>query len=441
MTNTSEDVRGTQPEHAASSSGEGGEEVSGIDAGELFTPAFTADPYPTWARVRESTPVCPVRSPRFDSFFITRYDDAKAALSDARLSKDLYGPRQDYLKFFGPNSALLNQNMLNSDPPEHTRLRRLVTQAFTPRRVEALRPKVERVVDDLIDAFAPTGRAELMEDFAFPLPVTVISDLLGVPEQDRTHFFEVTHIIRSRGGAGRGTEEDRLAVQNAQQQLADYLSDLIARKREQPQDDLLTALIAARDEQARLSERELVSTAFLLLFAGHQTTSDFLGNAVVALLTNPEQLALLKASPQLLPAAVEELLRFDGSVPIASPRIATEDVEYGGVHIPAGSIVTVAINAANHDPAHAQDPDVLRLDREDTSHIAFGHGIHFCLGISLARMEIQVALAGLLRRLPDLALAVPAEQVRRLPGASPFRGLLELPLRFTPVPVGAAASA
>ena len=420
MTDTSNDARAPFADASA-----------GIDARELFTPDFTTDPYPTWARVREEAPVCPVRSPRFDSYFVTRFEDAKTALSDERLSKDLYGPRQDYLKFFGPNSALLNQNMLNSDPPEHTRLRRLVTQAFTPRRIEAMRPKVERVVDDLVDALAPTGQAELMADFAFPLPVTVISDLLGVPEEDRASFFEVAHVIRSRGGAGRGSAEDGAAVQDAQQRLADYLAGLIARKREEPQDDLLTALIAARDDESRLSERELVSTAFLLLFAGHQTTSDFLGNAVVALLTHPDQLALLRARPELMPQAVEELLRFDGSVPIASPRIATEDLELGGTVIPAGSIVTVALNAANHDPEQFADPDGLDLERPEGHNLAFGHGIHYCLGIALARLEAQVALTALLTRLPDLTLAVPADRLRRLPGASPFRGLLELPVRFT----------
>lgn len=426
MTDTTRDVQKTS----------GVDATAGIDAGELFTPDFTVDPYPTWARVREQTPVCPVRSPRFDSFFITRHEDAKAALSDERLSKDLYGPRQDYVKFFGPNSTLLNRNMLNSDPPEHTRLRRLVTQAFTPRRIEAMRPQVERVVDDLLDAIVPTGQAELMADFAFPLPVTVISDLLGVPQEDRTGFFEVSDVIRSRGGAGRGSEEDKAAVQDAQQRLADYLAGLVDRKREDPRDDLLTALIAARDDESRLSERELVSTAFLLLFAGHQTTSDFLGNAVVALLTHPDQLALLRARPELMPQAVEELLRFDGSVPIASPRIATEDLECGGTAIPAGSIVTVALNAANHDPEQFTAPDELDVERAENRHVAFGHGVHFCLGIALARLEAQVALTALLSRLPDLALAVPADHLRRLPGASPFRGLLELPVRFTAPAVG-----
>jgi cytochrome P450 len=264
--------------------------------------------------------------------------------------------------------------------------------------------------------------------------VTVICELLGVPEPEREGFFELTDVIRTRGQAGRGSEEDRAAVQDAQKALADYLSGLIARKREHSADDLLSALIVARDEGSKLSERELVSSAFLLLFAGHQTTADFLGNAVVALLTHPEQLDMLLQQPDALPSAVEELLRFDGSVPVASPRIALEDVEYRGVRIPAGSIVTIVLAAANHDPEHFSASDELDLTRRHNSHVAFGHGLHFCLGVSLARMEAQIALSTLLRRLPDLALALAPEQLRRPPAASPFRGLLELPVTFSPRP-------
>lgn len=404
----------------------------GVTSSDLFTPEFSRDPNPTYATLRAERPICPVTSPRFDSFLITRYDDAKVALSDPRLSKDLYGPDEKYRKIFGANSAALNKNMLHSDPPEHTRLRRLVSQAFTPRRIEALRPSTTQVVAGLIDSIASRGSADLMHDFALPLPVTVICDLLGVPVGEREEFFELADVIRTRGTAGRGSEEDRAAVQDAQQALADYLGGLIARKRAYPSEDLLSALITARDEGSKLSERELVSSAFLLLFAGHQTTADFLGNAIVALLTHPDQLALLLERPDVLPTAVEELLRFDGSVPVASPRVALEDVEYRGVHIPAGSIVTVVLNAANRDPEHFAVPDKLDLTRNYNPHLAFGHGIHFCLGLSLARMEAQIALNTLLRRLPDLALAVAPEQLRRPPAASPFRGLLELPVTFSP---------
>jgi cytochrome P450 len=402
-----------------------------VPASELYTDEFAADPYPAFARMREKTPVCPVSSPRFDSYLITRFDDAKAALTDPRLSKDLYGPAKHFLRIFGPNSEGLNKNMLNSDPPEHTRLRRMVSQAFAPRRIEALRPRVAEIVDNLLDKIIPQGQSELMHDFAIPLPMMVICELLGIPETDHERVLDWTQVIRTSGSSRRPPEEDRAAVQEAQLRLHHYLADLVQAKRAHPADDMISALIDACDHDGKLSERELVTTTFLLLFAGHQTTADFIGNATLALLTNPDQLELLRAKPESLPSAIEELLRFDGPLPVASPRIANEDVEYQGVRIPRGSIVGVVINAANHDPAHFADPDRLDICREGGPHIGFGHGVHYCLGVSLARMEALIGIGALLRRLPELRLGVPVDDLHRLPAASPFRGLLELPVRFT----------
>ncbi|MEU1606836.1 cytochrome P450 family protein [Micromonospora matsumotoense] len=401
-----------------------------VPASQLYTEQFAADPYPSFARLRADAPVCPVSSPRFDSYLLTRFDDARAALTDPRLSKDLYGPGQHYLQLFGPNSEALNRNMLNSDPPEHTRLRRLVSQAFAPRRIEALRPRVRQIVDGLIDGFVAQGRAELMHDFAIPLPMVVICELLGVPRADQDRVLDWTQVIRTSGSSRRPPAEERAAVGEAQVRLHRYLAELVAAKRAAPADDMISALIEGCDQDGQLSEAEVVTTSFLLLFAGHQTTADFLGNATVALLTHPDQLDLLRDTPELLPSAIEELLRFDGPLPVASPRVATEDVEYRGVRIPAGSIVGVVLNAANHDPAYFVDPDRLDLRRVRGPHLGFGHGVHYCLGVSLARMEAQIALAALLRRLPGLRLGVPAAELRRLPAASPFRGLLELPVRF-----------
>src|ERR1700730_8809489 len=385
-----------------------------VPASELYTDDFAADPYPAFARMREGSPVCPVTSARFDSYLITGFDDAKAALTDPRLSKDLYGPGQHYLKIFGPNSEALNKNMLNADPPEHTRLRRITSQAFAPRRIEALRPRVARIVDDLLDKIIPQGQSELMHDFAIPLPMMVISELLGIPETDHDRVLEWTQVIRTSGSSGRSPEVERAAVQEAQLRLHHYLENLVQDKRAHPADDMISALIDSCDHDGKLAEREIVTTTFLLLFAGHQTTADFIGNAVVALLTNPDQLELLRATPDLLPSAIEELLRFDGPLPVASPRIAAEDIDYQGVRIPSGSIVGVVINAANHDPAHFDDPDRLDLFRERGPHLGFGHGVHSCLGVSLARMEAQIAIGALLRRLPGLRLAVPVEELRRL---------------------------
>jgi cytochrome P450 len=402
-----------------------------VPAAELYTDEFAADPYPAFAKLRANSPVCPVSSPRFDSYLITRFEDAKAALNDPRLSKDLYGPGDHYLRLFGPNSAGLNKNMLNSDPPEHSRLRQVTSRAFAPRRIEALRPRVAEIVSDLLDKIEPQGRADLMRDFAIPLPMLVVSELLGIPRTDNDSVLEWTQVIRESGSSGRPPAEEKAAVQEAQAWLHDYLTELVAAKRVEPADDMVSMLISACDEEGVLTERELVSTTFLLLFAGHQTTADFIGNATVALLTNPEQLALLRKTPELLPHAIEELLRFDGPLPVASPRVATEDVEYQGVRIPAGSIVGVVINSANHDPAQFEDGDRLDLTRDRGPHLGFGHGVHYCLGVSLARMEAQIGIGALLRRLPGLALGVPVDKLRRLPAASPFRGLIELPVTFT----------
>ena len=399
---------------------------------EIYTPEFRADPYPVYARLRAERPVVKVRTPRFDSFLVTRYGDARQALSDPRLSKDLYRAGDTYLQVFGEKARQINTNMLNSDPPEHTRLRRLVTQAFTPRRIEAMRPFVEQVVEELLDRIAPLGRTDFVDDFALRLPLRVVGQLLGIPDEDHEVILSGTQVIRTVGTGGRSPQEDRAGIAAAQERLHAYFTDLVAAKRRDPGDDLISDLISARDAGGRLSEAELISTAFLLVFAGYQTTSDFLGNAVVALLTNPDQLELLRAEPERLPEAVEELLRFDASVPVSSFRFASEDMEIGGVPIPRGSIVTVVLSSANHDPALVDDPDRLDLQREPVQHMAFGHGIHYCLGTALARMEATTALRRVLVRLPDLRLDVPVDELLWLPAASAFRGLLELPLRFTP---------
>jgi cytochrome P450 len=403
-----------------------------VPGAEIYTPEFRADPYPVYARLRAERPVVRVRTPRFDSFLVTRYDDARQALSDPRLSKDLYRAGDTYLQVFGEKARQINTNMLNSDPPGHTRLRRLVTQAFTPRRIEAMRPRVEEIVERLLDRIAPLGRTDFVDDVALRLPLAVIGHLLGIPEADHEEILSGTQVIRTVGTGGRSPQEDRAAIGAAQERLHAYFTALVAAKRREPGDDLVSALIAARDEDGSLSEAELVSSTFLLLFAGYQTTSDFLGNAVVALLTNPDQLALLRAEPERLPDAVEELLRFDGSVPVSSFRFATEDLEIGGVTIPQGSIVTVVLSSASHDPALVDDPDRLDITRTDAGHLAFGHGIHYCLGTALARMEATTALRRVLVRLPDLRLDVPVDELQWLPAASAFRGLLSLPLTFTP---------
>ncbi len=315
--------------------------------------------------------------------------------------------------------------MLRSDPPDHTRLRRLVAKAFTARRVAALRPRVQEIADRLLDAVAPAGRADLVADFALPLPVTVIGELLGVPVDDRRDFQRWTDAMLVRGE----TLPDPAVVDEAWQRMHAYLTKHLRTKRARPGDDLLSALISAHDEERRLSHDELIAMTFLLLVAGYVTTVNLIGGGIAALLTHPAQLSLLRERPELLPDAVEEFLRHDGPVNPGIARFAREDVRIAGVTIPRGATVVIASAIADRDPARFADPDRLDITRGDSGHLAFGHGIHYCLGAPLARLEGRIAVAAVLRRLPGLALAVPPAELTWRPGG--LRGPARLPVTFT----------
>ncbi len=393
---------------------------------EPFSPQFKANPHPTYAALRDHDPVRRVTLPSgLPAWLVTRYEDVKAVLADPRLSKDVR-------RFPDPGRYLvaadlretISRHMLNADPPDHTRLRKLVSKAFTPRRVEALRPRVQQITEELLDRMAPLGRVDLIDAFAFPLPVTVICELLGVPVEDRDEFRVWSNVIIEGVGAG-----DRF--ESAVRAMDKYLRELVEAKRRSPGDDMLSDLIAAREEGDRLSEGELTSMAFLLLVAGHETTVNLIGNGVYLLLTHPDQLALLRSDPGLLPSAVEEFLRYEGPAETSTLRFATEPIEIGGVTIPAGEVVLVALASANRDGRRFADADRLDITRGDSQHLAFGHGIHYCLGASLARLEGQVAIGELLARFPDLALAVPPEELAWRPGTL-IRGLCELPVTYSP---------
>ncbi|MGW3466073.1 cytochrome P450 family protein [Streptomyces olivaceoviridis] len=404
-----------------------------VAAAERCTPEFRRDPHAVYAHLRDSAPVCPMSPPHGnETYLVTRYDDARAALSDPRLSKDMYGAMDAYRRIFGDSSVALDDNMLNSDAPKHTRLRRLVNSAFTPRRVEALRPRIEEIVRDLLDECPARERFDLLPAFAFPLPIIVICDLLGVPPEDRTRMQHLSTTV-ARTGFG---EEAKRAQQQAEEGLHAYFTDLLTAKRERPGDDLLSALIAARDNDGGLTESELVSTAFLLMFAGHKTTAYLIGNAVHHLLSHPAQLRAVREDPGLIRAAVEELVRYDGSVESATFRYATEDVEYGGTLIPKGALVQIALSSANRDPRKFDAPDELDVRRPGNAqdaHLGFGHGSHYCLGAPLARLETQLALTRLFERFPRMALADPAGEPRWLEVPFPaFRGLAELPVVLDP---------
>ena len=393
-----------------------------VPAELFFSAAFNQDPYARYAALREQGPIHPIEFPKgVPAFLVVDHEVGRAALSDPRLSKN---PAHSAVavrveQFFGGT-------MLGLDPPDHTRLRGLVAKAFTPRRVEALRPRVRQIADDLLDAIADQDETDLIDAFAFPLPIIVICELLGVPATDRADFREWTAIL-TVPIASREMSARRRAAAIA---FNDYLLGIFAERRRTPRDDLIGALLAARDGAARLSDSELLGTITLLLIAGHETTVNLIGNGVLALLSAPDQRKLLTDDPELLPGAIEELLRYDGPVERASQRIALEDMEIAGTHVPKGAWVHVSLGAADRDPAAFADPDSLDLTRPDNRHVAFGHGPHYCLGAPLARLEGQVAIGTLLTRFPRLALATAPDRLAWKQTGSIVRGLAALPVRL-----------
>jgi pikromycin synthase len=364
-----------------------------IDLGALG-PGFVQDPHPVYARLREQGPVHRVLMPGgMPAWLVVGYAEAKALLSDPRLSNDWRNaPGGD------PNGSA--PHMLISDPPDHTRLRKLVVKEFTPRRIEALAPMVREIATQLIDQLLahPDGRADLVEDFAFPLPASIICELLGIPREDHPVFRDWSR------DALKQNDPERAAA--AMGQLAGYLAQLIASKRADPTgNDLLTGLILATDDDA-LTADELLGMSVLLLVAGHETTSGLLSAGLAMLLTHPEQLAQLRADWSLLGGAIEEIARFVGPTGTSLHRFTIEPVTVGDVEIPRGEVVLVGNVPANRDPAVFADPERFDIHRTGggPGHIAFGHGVHFCLGAQLARLEARVAIRALLERCPDLAL-------------------------------------
>ncbi|WP_405834614.1 cytochrome P450 [Streptomyces sp. NBC_00105] len=392
-------------------------------------PAFVSDPFPLYRQLREDGPVRRVViAGGLEAWLVTRYDDGLAALSEPRLSSDVRDASDTRLLQQLPETEResMLSNMLRSDPPDHTRLRRLVSKAFTARRVAGMRPRIQAIADRLLDEVVPSGRADLVADFALPLPVTVISELLGVPVDDRHDFQRWTDRMIMRGAE----PPDPAVVNEAWQHMRAYVTELIRAKRAAPGDDLLSGLITARDQEQQLTEDELIAMVFLLLVAGYITTVNLIGGGIAMLLAHPDQLDRLRSDPDLLPGAIEEFLRYDGPVSPGIARFAREDVEIAGVTIPRGATVVIASAIADRDPARFADPDHLDITRKDNAHLAFGHGIHYCLGAPLARLEGQIAIGTALHRLPGLALAVAPDEIRWRPGG--LRGPQTLPVTFTP---------
>ncbi|MER5452398.1 cytochrome P450 [Streptomyces sp. NPDC002764] len=410
---------------------------------DLFTWEFATNPYPAYAWLRAHAPVHRTTLPSgVEAWLVTRYADAKQTLADNRLSKnpahhDEPAHAKGKTGIPGERKAELMTHLLNIDPPDHTRLRRLVSKAFTPRRVAEFAPRVQQLTDQFIDRFAEKGSADLIHEFAFPLPIHAICDLLGVPREDQDDFRDwAGMMIRHQGGPRGG-------VARSVKKMRGYLADLIHRKRAAlpdtpaPGEDLISGLIRASDHGEHLTENEAAAMAFILLFAGFETTVNLIGNGTFALLTHPEQRARLQTSLAagergLLETGVEELLRYDGPVELATWRFATEPLTIGGQDIAAGDPVLVVLAAADRDPDRFAEPDTLDLSRRDNQHLGYGHGIHYCLGAPLARLEGQTALATLLTRLPDLRLAEDPGELRWRGGLI-MRGLRTLPVEFTPV--------
>ncbi|MQY04664.1 cytochrome P450 [Actinomadura macrotermitis] len=361
---------------------------------------------PLYARLRREEPVSRVRLPYGgEGWLVTRYEDTKKVFADPRFSRAATVGREDVPRTT-PEPAS-GGFLLSMDPPEHSRLRRLVAKAFTNRRVERLRPRVQEIVDARLEEIERSGPpADLVRGLALPLPITVLCEMLGVPPQDQDRFRDFSDAILSTTAY---TREEIFAVRDA---LLAYLAGMVRQRREHPADDLLGALVAARDEGDRLSEEELVNLGVGLLIAGHGTTANQISNFTYVLLTRPDRWDLLRDRPDLVPGAVEELLRYvEFGTGGSFARVATEDVEVGGVLVRAGEAVFVNAQAANRDESVFDHPDDVDLTRRPNPHLTFGHGLHHCLGAQLARLILQVAIGSLLQRFPALRLAVPADEV------------------------------
>ncbi|MFI6685634.1 cytochrome P450 [Streptomyces sp. NPDC050485] len=385
---------------------------------------FTRDPYPVYAGLRAQGPVHRIRMPEgSDAWLVVGYEAGRATLADDRLSKEWRNASPD----LGVKQVASGATMLSSDGPAHTRLRKLVTREFTPRRIEQLAPRIQEMTGGFLDAMlaAPDRRADLVEALSFPLPITVICELIGVPALDQDSFRQWSNISVSAP-----VLEDRLAAAKA---INEYLTNLLAEKRRNPGDDLISALIQAADEEGgdRLSGAELLGMAWLLLVAGHETTVNLISNGMLALLSHPEQLAALRADfDGLIDNAVEEMLRYDGPVETPTYRFTKEPVEIGGTVIPGGGqLVLVAMADANRDPARFEAPHRFDIRRDARGHVAFGHGIHYCLGAPLARLEARIAVRTLLDRCPDLALDIHPAAIQWRSGML-VRGPETLPVRW-----------
>lgn len=398
----------------------------------LNGPEAVSNPYPLYDQLRVYDPVHWSEADNY--WYVTRYEDLIALLRDERVSSSRFRAMATLLpdEVKEKLSDLINAVsswMLMSDPPSHTRMRGLVNKAFTPRMIENMRSRIQTLVDGMLDKVQAGGGMDVIADLAIPLPATVISDMLGVPDKDQSQFKKWSDDIAEglTGSDTVGTQSERYAIaQRSFLELSDYFRGIVESLRGHPQDNLLSALVEAEEAGDKLTEEELFANCVLLMFAGHETTTNLIGNGTLALLQNPEQMRLLRNDGELLGSAVEELLRFDSPVQKLG-RLAIADIEIGGKVVKAGELVFLCYGAANRDPEQFTNPGRLDITRADNRHVAFAQGIHYCLGASLARLEGQIAINTLLNRMPDISLA--SEDLERNP-STVLRGLKALPVSF-----------
>ncbi|WP_437607064.1 cytochrome P450 [Sorangium sp. So ce834] len=391
---------------------DGGVTIDQSAFSELFRPRGRAEPHSIYARMRAAGRMHRLIHPRLDVpiWTATRYDDCVELLKDPRLIRDfrkLPVEVRDRYRPLGQRSIMLDRHMLDADPPDHTRLRGLLQRAFSARAMEGLRPRIQAITGELIDAAVDRRRMELVADFAFLLPIAVIAELLGLPLEDRDQFRRWTKILLA-------PSIDRVLLERAQrttEELAAYLQALFAERRKAPGDDLISELLLAEEQEHKLSPEEVSSTVFLLLVAGHETTVHLIASGALLLFSHPEERRRLEQDPGLIGSAVEETLRCEGPAELSTVRWPLEDIELLGVRVPAGEGVVAGLLAANRDPAHFPEPDRFDIGRSPNRHLAFGSGIHFCLGATLARIEAAIALSTLFRRLPRLELDTSPDEI------------------------------
>ncbi|MGE6574998.1 cytochrome P450 family protein [Paenibacillus xylanexedens] len=385
----------------------------------FLTKEFTHNPYPVYEKLRKEDPVFRVMFPHGEfGWIITRYEDAVQILKDPRFSKDMVR------RYGADNQSIFSNNMLFSDPPDHKRLRGLVQKAFTPKLVADMRSHIQDIADELLDNLPSQEKMNLIDDFAFPLPIIVISEILGVPLDDRDKFRIWSNTIIDASIA----KSAELFEQHARE-FTDYLTAWFAKVRQDPGTDLISQLVIAEESGQQLTERELLGVVSLLIIAGHETTVNLIGNGILALLEHPEQRELLINQPELIHNAIEEMLRYNGPVEFSTSRWALEDIEFCGQRIAQGDLVIVALDSANRDEQQFKDADIFDITREKSPHLAFGKGIHLCLGAPLARLEGEIAVSTLLYRFPNMQLQANVNELEWRPGMN-VRGVKEIPVQL-----------